>query len=115
MRETIALAAILLCAAGTAPAGELELGGAMPVTELEGSRGGTDSGGDIVGSLLQNNEANQTAGNTGNISVSQGAAKSNGTIHAAQVNGNHGITAVMQNTGDMVNMNNATSVNVYMR
>lgn len=88
---------------------------AVSAEDLDHRRGGTETTPAISNSLIQSNESELNAANTGNISVGSGGAKASGTIHQAQVTGNHGITAVMQNTGDLVNFNNATSVNVYLR
>jgi hypothetical protein len=116
MRVHLILAAALLALAQTATADELTFGQkAVAEDELAGKRGGTDTTSGISNSLLQSNDSALTGTNNGNISVGGGAAKYSGVIAPAQVTGNNGITAVMQNTGDLVNMNNATSVNVYMR
>jgi hypothetical protein len=87
---------------------------AVTADDLGGKRGGSDTS-SLSGSLIQGNDSSLSGTNTGSISVGGAAGKYSGTIAPAQVIGNHGITAVMQNTGDLVNMNNATSVNVYMR
>lgn len=120
MRATIALAALL--ALGPA-AGALAEEAPPPFgqdamvapEELDGQRGGTETATEISGSIIQSNDTTQTATNNGSVSVTGGAMKVSGQIHRAEVTGNSGITAVMQNTGDLVNMNNATSVNVYLR
>lgn len=114
MRTHLMLAAGLLCLAmaPAAVARPFDDEAAVAADELDGKRGGTAI---PSGSLFQSNESALSGTNAGNVSVSGGAAKASGTIAPAQVVGNHGITAVMQNTGDLVNMNNATSVNVYMR
>ncbi|HSV30101.1 MAG TPA: hypothetical protein VLL76_11100 [Candidatus Omnitrophota bacterium] len=83
--------------------------------ELGGQRGGTETAPDISGSVIQTNDTNQSGTNNGNISIGANAAKISGSIREATVTGNHGVTAVMQNTGDLVNMNNATSVNVFLQ
>lgn len=121
MRATLALAAGLLAAgmstAAIAEEGALfESDSAIAGRELDLSRGGTaDTTPTVSNSLIQGNESDLSGTNTGNVSVAQGGAKNSGTIHQATVTGNHGITSVMQNTGDLVNINNATSVNVYLR
>lgn len=113
MRKHLTLAAALVLAApAAAVAGPFDHEAALAADELDGKRGGTET---ISGSLFQGNDSTLSGTNNGNISVGGGAGKYSGTIAPAQVTGNHGITAVMQNTGDLVNMNNATSVNVYMR
>lgn len=113
MRTHLMLAAGLLCLAmaPAAVAGPFDAEATVATDELDGKRGGTATS----GGLFQSNDSALSGTNAGNVSVSSGAAKLSGTIAPAQVTGNHGITAVMQNTGDLVNMNNATSVNVYMR
>lgn len=112
MRTSLILAAGLMVAtlspALAEPAVELFGGPAIATDELAANRGGT-------GTLDQTNLSDLTATNTGDISVGGSAHKYSGTIAPATVTNNNGITAVMQNTGDLVNMNNATSVNVYMR
>lgn len=112
MRTHLILAAGLIFSAPVAWAGPFDAEPAVSAADLDSKRGGTDT--PISGSLFQNNESNLSGSNAGSISVG-GGVKYSGTIAPAQVNGNSGITAVMQNTGDLVNMNNATSVNVYMR
>lgn len=114
MRTHLILAVGLICLAPAALAGPFDGETAVAVGDLEGKRGGTETSA-ISGSLFQSNESNLSGSNAGNVSVGGGSAKYSGTIAPAQVTGNNGITAVMQNTGDLVNMNNATSVNVYMR
>lgn len=113
MRTHLMLAAglIFLAAAPAAMAGPFDGEAAVAVDDLNGKRGGTATS----GGLTQGNYTDQGATNTGSVSVGGAATKFSGGISPTQVTGNHGITAVMQNTGDLVNMNNATSVNVYMR
>lgn len=120
MRAPFALAVGLAVLGWIAPAAAAEDdpfadGQAMRAAELDGHRGGTETATEINGSVLQSNDTTQNASNSGNIGIGDYSAKINGTIHEATVVGNHGITAVMQNTGDLVNMNNATSVNVFMQ
>jgi hypothetical protein len=112
MRGRTILAATVLAAALAGPAMAEE---ALSAAELDGSRGGTETALELNGSLIQTNESTLTATNAGSIGVGYGGQKSNGQISAATVTGNHGITSLMQNTGDLVNFNNATSVNVYLR
>jgi hypothetical protein len=117
MRGSI-LAAIMLVAGISAPAlAETNLDGlaAVPAGELGGERGGTDAGPTLSNNLIQTNNDTVTGTNTGNIGVGYGAEKINGDIAAATIAGNHGLSTLMQNTGDLVNMNNATNVNVYLR
>jgi hypothetical protein len=109
-RNILAITAVLAALAGPVAAEE-----AMPAAELDTQRGGTETGTDIDNSLIQSNDSALTATNTGGVGVSYGGQKTNGQISAATVTGNHGITSLMQNTGDLVNFNNATSVNVYLR
>lgn len=119
-RSTI-LALGLACAAwATGPAAAEELQGegfgpSLAETELEASRGGTETAGGIANSVIQGNSTDQSATNTGNVSVGGNATKYSGSISQAQITGNSGLTTLMQNTGDLVNMNSATSVNVYLR
>lgn len=84
----------------------------LAAEELDGRRGGQEVAQDLI---MQNNETNQVANNDVAISMYGPATKINGAISAATVTGNHGMTSLMQNTGDGVNMQNATNVNVYMR
>ncbi|MGE5515731.1 MAG: hypothetical protein ACM31D_07885 [Bacteroidota bacterium] len=112
MRTHLILAAGLILLAPAAWAGPFDTEPAVSATDLDGKRGGSET--PISGSLFQSNDSNLSGSNAGSISVG-GGMKYSGTIAPAQVIGNNGITAVMQNTGDLVNMNNATSVNVYMR
>ncbi|HLO77337.1 MAG TPA: hypothetical protein VK196_12855 [Magnetospirillum sp.] len=117
MRAHLILAAALVAmaqAAGATEAAPFDQATAVSPEDLGGSRGGTETP-NISGSLLQSNDSNLSGTNNGSISVGGGSGKYSGLIAPAQVSGNNGITAVMQNTGDLVNMNNATSVNVYMR
>ncbi|HIJ64079.1 MAG TPA: hypothetical protein HPQ04_15410 [Rhodospirillaceae bacterium] len=107
-------------AAAVAPAGAAEPGGdpfagAVPQATLAGQRGGTDTGPVITENLLQGNTTSQTSTNNGGVSVADEAVKLSGTIYSAAVNGNRGLTTVMQNTGDLVNLSNATSINIYLR
>lgn len=115
MRAHLAFALGLTLAAGAATAAEEGFGPSMEKAELDHHRGGTETVLEISGSVLQNNETTQSGTNNGSITVGTNAAKVNGTIHGATVTGNQGLTAVMQNTGDLVNMNNATSVNVFLQ
>ena len=78
-------------------------------------RGGTDTGTvNLNNSLAQANSTDQTSSNSGSISISNDAAKFSGGIGAASMMTNQGITTLMQNTGDLVNLSNSTSVNVYL-
>ncbi|MCR6632473.1 MAG: hypothetical protein NVV74_21865 [Magnetospirillum sp.] len=116
MRAHFIAAAVIALASTSAQAAEADLFGqvaAMSAEDLQAKRGGTETA-DWSSSVLQGNESMAAGTNSGNISLG-GGAKYSGTIAPAQVNGNNGITAVMQNTGDLVNMNNITSVNVYTR
>lgn len=118
MRATVTFALALAASAMTVSAqaqdAELFAGAtALNAEELDGRRGGTEI---LVTGTTQIAETSQTASNSGNsISVSDGATMTTGNIYTAHVTGNNGITAVMQNTGNLVNMNNATSINVYTR
>lgn len=109
MRATFILAAGLLIAGPVHADEALFDSEAIAADELSASRGGTET------STTLTNGSALSGSNTGDIDVSNGAIKSSGGIAPAQVNGNHGITAVIQNTGDLVNISNATSINVYMR
>lgn len=115
MRVHLILAVALIGLTQAARAEEFSFGPAVPADELSGKRGGTDtSSGGISNSLFQSNDSALNGTNNGSIAIGGGGAKFSGLISPTQVTGNNGITAVMQNTGDLVNMNNATSVNVYM-
>lgn len=119
MRATLILAACALASTlGAARAQDTKgpFDGAELVTaqDMESNRGGTDSQ-YLSNNVFQENDTSQTGTNQGNVSVGYGGVKTAGTISAATISGNHGISALMQNTGDLVNMNNATTVNVYMR
>lgn len=117
MRPFFALALGLALAGwtGAAAAEDDFFGAGMDIVELDGQRGGTETFVEISGSVLQSNDTTQTGINNGNITVGSNAAKVSGTIYGATVSGNSGITAVMQNTGDLVNFNNSTSVNVFLQ
>lgn len=96
------------------PAAAQGLDGLEPLAaqDLQASRGGQEVTRDVV---VGENESTQTAANKVEIGVGGRATKSNGAISAATVTGNHGLTTLMQNTGDGVNMQNATNVNIYLR
>lgn len=120
MRVLFAITALALAASQPSAADDL-FDDTQPV-ELEALRGGTETTPtpavpttEINGSVIQTNETNQTTSNTGSISIGADAIKANGSIKGTTVTGNHGIAAVMQNTGDLVNMTNATSVNVFLK
>lgn len=87
-----------------------------PITPPPAVTGGS-SGGDVtVGSGVgQGNNTDQSGSNVGNITVGADGSKISGTIHQSHVTGNNGLVMLMQNTGDLVNMNNATSINVYLK
>ena len=115
LKKTILAAGLLTVAgSGMALAGD-PFAEALPQAALAGQRGGADPGPVINENLLQGNTTNQAATNNGSVSVSDDAVKLSGTIYAAAVTGNRGLTTVMQNTGDLVNLSNATSINVYLR
>lgn len=119
MRARRALAASLLFAVAAVPAFAEEpsagpFGTAVPTETLDHMRGGTDSGSTISDAALLTNGTTQVGANSGNISVSNDAAKLNGFISSLSLSGNQGLTTVMQNTGDLVNLTNATSINIYM-
>ncbi|MGE5502834.1 MAG: hypothetical protein ACM31L_00280 [Actinomycetota bacterium] len=116
MRGSILVAVLLLAGTGTPALAEATLDGlaAVPAGELGGERGGTDAA-TVSGNLVQTNNDTVTGTNTGTIGVGYGGQKLNGDIAAATMAGNHGLSTMMQNTGDLVNMNNATNVNVYLR
>lgn len=109
------LAAAALCtAARAAESGGEPFAGAVSPAALADQRGGSDPGG-ASETLLQGNSTNQSSSNSGSITIGDQAAKLSGSISAAAVNGNRGLTTVMQNTGDLVNLSNATSINIYLR
>lgn len=113
---TLAIALTASALAASARAEETALfpdATALAADELEDRRGGTET---VTPGTTQIVETSQNAGNSDNsISVGGGATLRTGDIYTAHVTGNSGITAVMQNTGNLVNMNNATSINVYTR
>ncbi|MBI5162679.1 MAG: hypothetical protein HY985_02115 [Magnetospirillum sp.] len=112
---TLALGLGAVLAVPPASAGPLDDVPAMAAEDLVAHRGGTETATVVAGSVLQTNDTAQTGSNTGSIVVADHSAKVSGAISGAAVTGNSGITTLMQNTGDMVNLNNATSVNVYLR
>lgn len=106
---------VLACAVFAVPAAATEtLDALAPLAadELQTSRGGQETVRDLT---TQANETNQGANNDLALSMDGHATKTNGGISAATVTGNHGMTTLMQNTGDGVNMQNATNVNIFMR
>ncbi len=116
-RSVFATSLLVLAFSGTARAegvGHDPFGAAVSAETLAAERGGADTGMTISDSMLQSNTTSQTPTNNGNVSVSGDAMKLNGSIYSATVAANRGLTTVMQNTGDLVNLSNATSVNVYM-
>ena len=119
MRMMIVVAGVVTAAAGApvvaGEAGGDPFAGAVSPATLAGQRGGSDTGPVISETLLQGNTTNQASTNNGSISVADEAVKLSGTIYSAAVNGNRGLTTVMQNTGDLVNLSNATSINIYLR
>jgi hypothetical protein len=85
-----------------------------PVTasDLGHARGGTDT----VTSALEQNAADLSNSNGGStLTTSNGALRYSGAISGTNLSGNSGMATVMANSGDMVNMNNATNINIYMR
>lgn len=121
MRATLIMTAGLMAAAiAGAQAEEARSPGlfgndaSIAAEDLDAKRGGTETV--VYGSVVQTDKTDQSATNSASpITVANGGRMSTGDVQASQITGNHGITAVMQNTGNLVNMNNATSVNVYMR
>lgn len=82
----------------------------MQVAELDQNRGGAES----FPLVEQVNNAHLQGSNSGDITVGPGASMSTGAIMGTNVLANHGATTVMQNTGDLVNMNYSMNVNVYL-
>ena len=115
MSARIVLTVGLLAAAqplwAAEPAGDL-FGPAMPSQVLGLERGGTNTG-----TTLQLNATAQNATNSGNFTVSGAdtAILANGAVSGNAIAGNSGITTVMSNTGNQVNLSNSTSVIVNMR
>jgi len=107
MRATVlGLAAAMLALPALA---DDPFGSPVGADTLGAQRGGTL----ITDNVLQGNTTDQTANNSmGNVDI--GGAKLSGYISPATIAGNSGITTVMQNTGDMVSVSNATNVNVYL-
>lgn len=111
MRAKLLFGASLLTAAIAMPAFAEDapadpFGAAVSTEALGHLRGGTET--------QQNNITGQWSSASGPISVSNDAAKINGLITGSMLSNTSGITSLMQNTGDNVNLNNATSVNVYL-
>lgn len=118
MRPALALGLILAGLAAPALAEEAAADGfGLPLSQqtLDDQRGGSEVGPAVSDVQSLANLTSQTAANSGAILFNGDAAKLNGTIYSATVAGNQGITTVLQNTGDLVNLTNATSVNVYVR
>lgn len=105
---------VLACTVFAVPAAAETLDTLAPLAadELVGNRGGQAALRDLTNQM---NQSNQGAQNDYALTQEGNAVKANGAISAATVTGNHGMTALMQNTGDAVNMQNTTNVNVYMR
>lgn len=105
---------VLACTVFAMPAAADILDALAPLAadELNDNRGGQEVARDLI---AQGNESTQAANNDLALSMEGHATKSNGAISAATVVGNHGMTSLMQNTGDAVNMQNTTNVNIYMR
>jgi hypothetical protein len=114
MRGTSLLAIGLMLATGPVVAAEaassLDALPTVGASELDGSRGGTDTS-----SAFEANSAALQASNSGTITTGYGALKTNGMISGTTLAGNSGMATVMANSGDLVNMNNATNINIYMR
>ncbi len=118
VRTVLAMSALAVALVGQARAADTGrdlFGKPLAADSLAAERGGTDAGMTVSDSVLQSNTTSQTPTNNGGVSLSGDAVKLSGTIYSATVAGNRGLTTVMQNTGDLVNLSNATSVNVYLR
>jgi hypothetical protein len=109
---SLLLASALLAAAiapGTATAEDL-MSGMTPVGSA--ALGAAN----VQGNFFNTSEASATATSTGNsVSAKSGAQVVNGAIQNNAVTGNSGISAVLMNTGNNVNFNNAMIVNVILR
>jgi|GEM_PF-3031266 hypothetical protein len=118
MRAPLSLALALTASAlaASAQAGEADLfpgSTALAAEDLDHRRGGTEL---LFHGTAQIAETSQNAENSGNtITLGAGAALNTGDIYSPHVTGNNGVTSVMLNTGNLVNMNTATSINVYTR
>lgn len=95
-----------------AQAGELFQQGALAQGDLAQQRGGWEP---LV--VDQTNITHNEGSNTDNTIVNSGdgASFSTGEIAASALSDNSGVTSLMQNTGNVVNMNYAMSVNVYLQ
>ena len=106
--------ALALAAAGGANATEALPWDALETTSLAGHSGGPDY---IDASAVIQGNASDTNGSNHHNQINNGAGGSmeNGAITATTISGNSGITAAMQNTGNLVNMNYSMNVNVYLK
>jgi len=86
-------------------------GTAIPTASLDSQRGG-QAAPTITNSADQTNMTSQSSSNVGNLSLK--AQTISADLTGTAVNGNSGITTVLLNTGNQVNLSNATNVNVYM-
>ena len=86
----------------------------MAGDELAMNRGGTDTHQDPAQIVAQGNNSELTGTNTDNTVLNSGTWNT-GDVMGTAVTGNRGITAVLQNTGDIVNMNYSTSVNIFLQ
>ncbi|WP_142850164.1 hypothetical protein [Telmatospirillum sp. J64-1] len=118
---TVRIATVAACAlflAAPAWAGELDaLAGwqEMPGEELASAAGRYDNF-EINTNVTQNNNTNiDSANNNNTIGLGNGASMNNGAIGNVGMSHNSGVLTVMQNTGNLVNMNHAMSVNVYLQ
>ena len=119
MRRMIRVAPFLVLMAGAAlqPAAADALAGldTIPQDKLATLSGGASPL--DVQALTQSNSSQVDGSNKDNsIAIDgAGAAMFNGGIAPALVSGNSGVATVMQNTGNLVNMNYNMSVNVYLQ
>ena len=107
---TVCLGTVFLGLAMPAFAGD-PYGAPVSTDSLSSLRGAPAVMG-ISNSAAQTNSTTQSASNTGTVSLK--AQSISADVSGTNVGGNSGITTVMVNTGNQVNLSNATSVNVYM-
>ncbi|MEO5372683.1 MAG: hypothetical protein H7840_00220 [Alphaproteobacteria bacterium] len=115
-------AAGLILALGVAVAGPaaasddvLAAFASLSTTELGGLSGGAETV--DLRTIVQGNSSDSRAANTasGISNEGAGASMANGAIAPALLSGNHGVASVIQNTGNLVNMNYTMSVNIYLQ
>lgn len=83
----------------------------LAVQDLDNQRGGTETDPAPSEIILQSNSSEQVGLNENNLVYNSGDWDT-GAIYGATITGNHGFTSVFQNTGNFVNFNATTNVNV---